>query len=351
MTDVVSPVVHAETERVHPTAAEWVEWTEADARATWDATLTTLPDYNIYQSYCWGEFKRRQGWVVRRGSVVLDGVMVAMGQCLIREAPAIKVAVVWLPGGPVGTAAGWIRFGEALQRRYQGWRLYLRMHPLAEESSNDIGLLQAAKWHRPRVRLAPRDTFHVCLTSDEPSRYAALSSNWRHNLKRGMQRGHVIEPWGFAQPLEPIYDVVREAARLQRIRRPLSLEDLKMMREMLQEQLVLMVALGDDGKPCAIRAFARIGARAQDVLAGVSAHGRKRYANYPLMWRILERARRQGATWYDLNGADPDGATGVYNFKKGLGGRLVSRMGEWEWAGAKWLRMGMRVVITLRGAR
>ena len=122
-----------------------------------------------------------------------------------------------------------------------------------------------------------------------------------------------------------------------------------MIRTLWGMDMLLAVALTEQGRPCAVRACIRTGRRAQDFLAAVSPEGRERYAAYPVLWRLLEAARASGARLYDLNGVDPQRAAGVFNFKRGLGGDLVPLVGEWEWATAAWLRWGVNAAVRWGG--
>ena len=328
---------------------EWYEWTEAEAFSRWDALLTTLPDYNMYQAYGWGEFKRQKGWRLRRGSVMIDGVTEALAQCLIREIRAVRAAIIWVPGGPVGSLAGRWGLGEALRKVYRGWRICLRSHMLGEGQAEETRAMAAAGWVQPMARLAPSLSVHVDLSLDDAARRAALTANWRHNLTRGQRRGAAIEVWGTGSPLEPIYAVYQDMTRLKGIKPAMSFDDLKTIRAIFGGAFTLAVAVEGRGAPCAVRAFVKVGTRGQDFLAGVSEKGRQSYGNYPLMWRLLELAREQGVCLYDMNGADPKRAAGIFNFKQGLGGRIVPLLGEWEWAPSRVLQWGANLMI--RGMR
>ena len=334
-----------------PMVTEWAEWSEAEAAAKWDAALTTLPDYNVYQAYSWGEFKKRSGWIVRRGSVLVHSEPVAMAQCLVRELRSARVVVVWVPGGPVGSEVGRFRLGETLQERYRGWYLYLRANILEEAQSANRADMASAGWTPVQTRLGSNLTFHLDLAPDEKTRRRSLTSNWRHNLKRGEQRGGIIQVWDENQPLEPVYAVYHETNRLKGIPERFSIDDLQALRRTQGRAFTLAVVIGKDQRPCAIRGFARIGNKAYDLIAGVSSVGREQYSNYSLTWKLLELAREQGVHLYDLSGADPDAAASVFNFKKGLGGRLVSLVGEWEWARSWWLRWGVNFGIRFRSAQ
>jgi len=330
---------------------EWSEWSEAEAAAKWDSALTALPSYNLYQSYGWGEFKRRHGWTVRRGSIVVDGAREAMAQCLVREVPAVRITVVWVPGGPAGSAKGRRRLGQALRQHYPYCFFYLRANILEEDRAEERNGLTASGWVPSRAKVSQPVTFHLDLVPDEVTRRNALSGNWRHNLNRGEERGGTVKVWEPAQPLDSVYAVYSDMVRLKEIPPAVSLGELDALRRALGRSFTLAVALGADGSPCAVRGFGRIGTRAHDLIAGVSEAGRKIYANYHLTWQLLGLAREQGVLVYDMGGVDWERAAGVSNFKKGLGGRVVSVVGEWEWTNAGWLRWGMNLAIRFRRAR
>lgn len=330
---------------------EWVEWSESEAAVKWDAALSALPCYNLYQTYGWGEFKRRHNWIIRRGSVIIDGAPAAMAQCLIREIRPVRVVIVWVPGGPAGRVEGRLRLGETLRQRYREKAFCLRTNVLVEGGAEEKMEMMAAGWVAASAEVGCPLTIHLDLGPDEQARRRALTVNWRHNLKRGEERGTVIEVWEPTRSLETVYAVYRETSRLKGIPESMNLADLYALREALGSSLTLAVAVRDEKKPCAFRGFGRIGDRAQDLLAGLSCSGRKYYANYPLMWRLLELAREQGARLYDMSGADPKRAPGVFDFKNGLGGRLMPLVGEWDWSSSVWLRRALNAAVRYRGGR
>lgn len=331
--------------------AKWVEWSQEEAAARWDAELLRYPSCNLYQSYGWGEFKRRSGWVIRRGSIVVDGIPTAMAQCLVREIKPAPLVFVWVPGGPSGSPEGRQQLGQALYQCYPRHLFYLRMSLLDEVGTLDKPALLSEGWTAPSISIGQPLTFHVDLEADECARRRNLSGNWRHNLRRGEAKVCTLKVWDIREPLDEVYAVYQEMCALQKIPQAFSLGDLDGLRHVFGQAFTLAVAVGEDGRPCAMRGFGRIGTRAHDLIAGVSLTGRRAYANFPLMWFLLGLARVQGALVYDLGGVDWVGAVGVSNFKKGLGGRLVSLGGEWEWTNSSCLRWGVNMVVRYRRLR
>src|SRR6185436_9409633 len=191
-------------------------------------------------------------------------------------------------------------------------------------------------------------TFQIDLGRGLDALRQTLSGNWRHNLVRGERRGTRVEVWSKERPLDPVLRIYEEMCRLQKIPHAFTAGSLEAMRTCLADSLTLLVASDDSGEPVAVRGYGRFGERAYELIAAVTALGRKVYANYTLMWRVLEMAREQGVRTYDVSGADAQDAAGVYAFKKGLGGRLVRYAGEWDWANSSLLRWGINRAVRWR---
>ncbi len=78
----------------------WQIVPNGEAAGSWDEQLIGAEDYTVFQSFGWGEFKRREGWqpcrVVGHGP---QGRVAAMMQLLTKTLP-FGFAVGWAPGGP-----------------------------------------------------------------------------------------------------------------------------------------------------------------------------------------------------------------------------------------------------------
>jgi hypothetical protein len=330
---------------------EWCEWPETATAAAWDAALSALPEPTVFQAHAWGEYKRQAGWKVVRGQIVVDGSPRGMAQCLVRELRIARVAVVWIPGGPAGDPADRVHLGHALRQRYRRWSLCLRANFTAERRLTDADTLQTSGWSPADVRVGHPVTFHVDLGLDLAVRQTALHANWRRNLHRGRQRGVSVQPWPDGASLEPAHAIYRDMSELKGVRPTMSVEDLHGLRAAFGRNLTLASAVDRDGALLAIRGFVRIETRAQDIIAAVAREGRAAYASYPLTWDVLQMAEAQGVRVYDLGGADAERATGVYNFKRGLGGREVTMIGEWEWTTSRLARWGLNRAAALSGVR
>jgi hypothetical protein len=329
---------------------EWSEWSDADAAARWDAEIMRLSNHTYYQAYGWGEFKRRHRWTPRRATILVDGRVGAMVQCLVREVRIARVAMVWIPGGPVGEHA-LVVLGEALRRRYRGWLFWVRINGAFEAMPGSHEELIDSGWHRADVPMGHPFTFQVDLTEDREQRRAALSQNWRHNLTRGERRGGRVVTHASGDPLDRAHRIYRDNIERKGLRQSWTLADIEALRALCPRNFALAMAVDDDDQPTAMRGFMQFGARADDFISGVSDDGRHRYANYLLTWRVIELAGERGAQTYDLGGADAAAAEGVHSFKRGLGGRGVTLVGEWEWHNSRCLGWVIGGTIAKRARR
>lgn len=57
--------------------------------------------------------------------------------------------------------------------------------------------------------------------------------------------------------------------------------------------------------------------------------GRKKQANYVLLWEAILYSKDSGARWFDIGGLDTTTTKGISHFKKGINSDLYNLTGEW----------------------
>lgn len=316
-----------------------VTWREsALSDADWDRALAALPGANVFQSSAWARHKADAGWRPRR--FLAEGAAV---QALEKRVPG-GARLLWARGGPLGEPSAWDGgLAEALCS--SGALAYARVCSYRPKDGPGEGALARGGWSRTARPLDRPLTYLLDLTPESEALKEGLSSNWRHNLKRGNNRAAVVD-WSDADPaeMEAVYRALESYKGLPAQHRADSLGSLA---RALGGALVLKRAV-IDGRTAAFRACAVFGAHAVDLLAASTAEGRKVYASYALLWSLLLESRRRGARVYDLGGADPDAARGVADFKKGVGASLTETLGEWDAARPSWLRLPAAALIAWR---
>ncbi|MDE2292467.1 MAG: peptidoglycan bridge formation glycyltransferase FemA/FemB family protein [Elusimicrobia bacterium] len=310
--------------------------------AGWDRALAPLPGANLFQSSAWAAHKADFGWRAVRVLAGPEDLPTAAAQALAKDLPG-GARLLWARGGPVGDAGLWdAGLRDALVRAAGGVPAYGRVCSYREGGAAAEASMRAAGWRRPRTPLDRNSTFVLDLSPDADALKAKMSSNWRHNLKRGLARAPAEDwPDPDARAMEALY---LEMEALKGLPPQHRADELASMARALGPRLVLRRAVVA-GRTVALRACAVFGTSAVDLLAAATAEARKLYASYSLLWELLLEARRRGAVSYDLGGADPDGARGVTDFKAGVGGRPVETVGEWDFARPALLRRPVGALI------
>lgn len=302
-----------------------MNWRAADiSDEAWDKAMAALPGANAFQSSAWARHKADAGW--RAVRALTDG---AAAQALVKDMPG-GMRLLWSRGGPAGEPSLWnANLRETLAASAGGLAAYGRICSYRESDDAAAGALSASGWRRPETPLDFNMTYLLDLSPEPEALLAGLSSNWRHNLKRGLVRAEAA-PWPNPDPaeMELVYRALESLKGLPPQHRAAELGSLV---RALGGSLILRRAVVD-GRTIALRACAVFAGSAVDLLAAATEEARKVYASYSLLWSLIIESRRLGARTYDLGGADPTAARGVADFKKGLGARLVTTLGEWDFA-------------------
>ncbi|OGR97401.1 MAG: hypothetical protein A2V88_07220 [Elusimicrobia bacterium RBG_16_66_12] len=319
----------------------WREATPGDE--AWDAALAAVPGANAFQSSRWARHKADFGWRAVRALSGPESAPKAAVQALVKDLPG-GARLLWSRGGPVGEAALWdAGLRETLAAAAGGLVVYGRICSYREADPAAAAFLSAAGWARPERPLDRNMTYLLDLTPEPEALRAGLSTNWRHNLKRGETRA-TIEDWTAPDPAE-MARLYMEMESFKGLPPQHRAESLASLVRALGPALVLKRAVVG-GRTVALRACAVFGGSAVDLLAAATEEARKVYASYALLWPLLVEAKRRGARTYDLGGADPDAARGVADFKKGVGARLIETLGEWDFARPDLLRRPAGALIT-----
>lgn len=293
--------------------------------AAWDALLEPLRA-PVYQSSLWARHKAGAGWTPLRARTA-DG-SAAVQVLARRRGPA---CLLWARGGPVGEPTAWDASMRTLLTAMAGAPLvYARLCPYRETSPALQAALASAGFARAARPLDRNASFVLDLRPTPEALEAALSSNWGHNLRRGRKRASV-RPWADPDPRQ-VLSLYRAMESYKGISPLHGDSDFASQLEAMGGRLAAVRADAPDGTPLALRAAAVFGSTAWDLLAATTPQGRRCYASYAAFWALALEARARGAAAFELGGADPEKAKGVYDFKKGTGAAPVQYLGEWHWA-------------------
>jgi lipid II:glycine glycyltransferase (peptidoglycan interpeptide bridge formation enzyme) len=308
-------------------------WESMDeGAAAWDAQLEGFESFTLYQEHAWGEHRRAQGWrphrwLARDGS----GKAIAAVQGLHRSLPG-GGAMVWATGiGSVSLPA----CGESLRQRIlrdTGARwLYVRLSFTVVNRPEDEQQLRDAGWRPVSHRLRTGFSMRLDLSRSEEELSAALSKNWRRNLRRAEKRDDRVERWE-RPDLDEILALYASMEQHKEIAQQFSAEELSGLFRHFSDRIALFAARSASGELLAIRGCTWLGHRAWDLFAATGPEGRNAYSAYRCCWEMLLDARRRGVQGFDFMGVEPSEESGVFLFKRGTGAELIEYLGEWEWA-------------------
>jgi len=307
---------------------------------------------SLLQSRFWAEFRGRLGWEARAFACRSGGRDFSL-LVLLRPLP-LRQRLAYVPHGPevpdpeLENGRLLAALAEELRPHLAGC-LFLRfdlpwaLRPEGLGADPTAGL-RAAGLRKAPMDVQPPDTVVLDLGYEEESLLAAMKAKTRYNIGLAAKKGVRVEEGGAAD-LPAWYELYRQTARRDRI----TLHDYEYYRR--QFELAQGGAVGGapaGGGPELKLLLAR---HEGDLLAGIllAVHGRaatylygassdvKRnlMPAYALQWEAIRIARRRGCLTYDLFGIPPSPDPthpmhGLYRFKTGFGGRLVSRPGCWD---------------------
>lgn len=242
----------------------------------------------------------------------------------------MSTGLVWVPGGPGGdlstVGSGFFSF---LQSAAGVKRMFCRFYPTRENNPEDAAILTAAGMRKARSALNSGLSMLYDLSEDEERPQA--TKNWRHNLRRSGKHNLTVRMWE-RPDVGAMLSVYERMELLKNIGTQYSREELTEIFDTLGEKIVLYRCDNANGELLGFRGCAIVGGKGWDLLAAVTAEGRRVYASYALFDALVRHCRSSGVVHYDMGGVDPIGNPGVYDFKKGTGAVLQEYLGEWDWA-------------------
>jgi hypothetical protein len=339
---------------------KWELLSASCIRAEWDQAMLQSEDYNVFQSFRWGEYKRNGGWTPMRW-IARDetGETIAMVQILAKT-PRGRVTIGWAPGGPILQFARTPRHQLAAlidslleQLAILRRTTSIRFDSYLPADSELIAALQESNCVRPYSRINTGYSLMLDLRQPESVHTKQIRSRHRSYIKKALDQN--IE-WKagrdsiFVNELVSLHGEMLSQKKLSlgRIETP----EIAALCDVLAEQALIFTGYLD-GRAITSTLVLRFGAKAFYLIGASGKEGRAMRASYGLIDRLLKYLKAEGIEQFDFGGLDPHGpkAAGVNQFKTGFGGETVEHLGEWEWASAAWLRAIFNLGVWSRGRK
>jgi len=301
------------------------------------------------QSYEWGEFKKALGWQATRIGIKREGRLVAGAQILLRSLPLAPWTIAYVPKGPLfdpEDTADHILIQELHRIARSRRAVLLKIEPNLLESPQNAGKLKRLGFQPSALTNQPRSTLVLDLCCDEDAILSGMRAKTRKLIRRAAREGVTIEQADH-RDIGTLYRILQTTAKAKGFAvhsRTFYEQAWNAFRN--TDNIALLLAR-HQGQVVAAKMVLTFGTKSMHLWGGTIPHGRQIYASYLLQWKALEWAMQQGCTEGDLWGipdetgrmhyegqAIPsdrlDGLWGVYQFKRGFGGRIEYYVGAYD---------------------
>jgi lipid II:glycine glycyltransferase (peptidoglycan interpeptide bridge formation enzyme) len=341
-------------------------------RDEWDSALAQLPAAHALQSWDWGQFKSRWGWLAERIMWFKAGAPVAAAQILARPIPHTPWLFLYASKGPAldyndtQLVEQVLTDLEAYAR--QSRALFIKIDPdvilqLGESAAAAcppaatgqaaLNVLTRRGWRFSPEQIQFRNTVLVDLNGEPDELLARMKSKWRYNIRLAQRKG-VEARCGTPADLPLFYQMYAEtAARDGFLIRPAAYyQDVWQLFMQAGRAELLLAQVG--GEVVAGLILFIFGSKAWYMYGASTEKQRHLMPNHLLQWQAMLRAKTLGCIQYDMWGAPDvfdasDSLWGVYRFKQGFGGQTAQGLGAFDYP----VRLGLHWAFTkaLPGAR
>lgn len=334
-------------------------------REEWDAFVSGPGQGHLLQSWDWGEVKAGPTWRPLRLALCAGATIVAAAQVLQRTAwhlPARLGHLAYVPQGPVldwqseqgaDLARYFLHALHGFLRERGALALQIEPHLEAATPAGQAALVALRDLGFCATRpVQPVRTIILDLRPDEEALLAGMKEKWRYNVRLAARKGVEVSVATTLQDLQAWYTLLRATGERGRF----GVHTFDYYRRVWQvlgprqrAQLLLARAQGE------VLAGVFLGLLGHEALylygASSDAH-RSLMPNHLLHWEAIRWARKAGATSYDFWGipatdGEGEAMAGVYRFKSGWGGRVVSWLGNYEYLYHPLLMGGARAMHRL----
>jgi peptidoglycan pentaglycine glycine transferase (the first glycine) len=292
----------------------------------WDATLASMPNPHLLQSYRWGELQAQFGWQAQRQFVDVDETTVPV---------SLLVTPTLVPGGRYGyIGKGPALAAAGLNAALGPLQTLARNHGLAFltiEPEVEKGWVPPPPW-RQTTAIQPEHTSIIDLRPGPAEILAGLKPKTRYNVRLAEKRGVVVQASEDVSAFARLAEMTSARHRIQLAREPYyrALHDL-----MAADGSARLFLAHHDDKPIAGIMVVRFAGRATYLFGASAPYGRNLMPAYLLHWHAIQETRRLGDVEYDLWGLPPDDRpghpwSGLWQFKSGWNGRLVTYAGAFD---------------------
>jgi hypothetical protein len=296
-------------------AMNW-HWQDTQDSKTWDRELAKLNGHPL-QSSLWGNAREKVDNIPQLLLECLsdNGVLIGLARIETRHAPFVG-KIAWIPKGPVfvdndvGEAVASLR----AELKYRGFIACIsdRYVPSDHESAG-----------QPQ-------TIWLDLTMGLDALSKGLDSQWRYGARRALREGLMVRTTTVQTDVSAFFQLCNTLSETKGFPLPGSEA---LMQELIRTSsstsaVSMMLYVGETNGVIAGGALvARCGQHLHYLWGASDRRFNNLRVNEAVHWQIIQDGVESGMTRYDLEGIDPAGNPGVYEFKRKMGGHEITLHG------------------------
>lgn len=306
--------------------SNWSLYEEDDLN--WKNETYNLKTATYLHDNGWADHLGNLGWLVYRWKYQENKKNIAFLQGFLKRYP-FDVGVLWFPEWIIGSYELSYEVIEIIRKSLSLRFLTIRIRSNRPINDQELNFLKLA-FTAASKPFGSSLTMHLDLSLTNDELFNNLSKNWRRNLKRSKKLEYEIVEVQDANIISKLYSDMSQAKGLSKVF--FSKQQIESLMNNHKGKLLVIGAKTPDGVIQTIRGVIIRDNHAIDIFAATNAFSRKHYLSYGVCWDLLNRCKSLGCSHFDFSGVDPENNTGVYNFKKGTGSRLVENLGEFEYS-------------------
>lgn len=317
-----------------------------EERESYNRFVAWGPKGHIFQSYEWGELKKRTGWRPFRLMVEENGRPVGAISVLKRSLPGFRrKSIFYAPRAPVidlGRSDAFLfLISKVRELARQEGGIFIKIDPdipyrdaAARETIERAGFRPSGKSFGFEG-VQPRFVFRLDIRPSLEELLSRFHSKTRYNIRLAQKRGVTVKEAATKSDLVTFYRLLAETAERDKfVIRSYSYFD-AFWDELIEKGLAAIFLAYYEGEPIAGSLALVFGDKAWYLYGASSNRHRNVMPNHLLQWEMIRWAKGKGCSLYDLRGVPGDLSPenplyGLYRFKKGFAGEYVEFMGEYD---------------------
>jgi len=297
----------------------------------WELLLNDLSTSSTYLKWPWGNYKRNSGWDVKRLNFFDSKSKQSLACCQIQSKCYFFVNVYLIQGGihlskKNDSTRAYDNIIEALCAYIKNTNRLMWLFLINNQTHQDDTAITALLKNKFSPILSETMFTYIVFKNSIEESLLELSSNWRHNLKRANKNENLEIEWitSYRDRLEALSILSKMYVYLLQRKNFKSGIDLKSIYDEIAKDKSMIIAQAKlHNEVVAIRVASVCNDHILDLIAASNEGAKNCYANYLLMWRMILKMNEFKKKFFDTGGIDPANNSGVYNFKKGLNGKLT----------------------------